>query len=151
MQDKTIKIPMIAGIILQGIAVLIGIIAYVGQIGLGSIPGLHITGKVFPDTLATMTITLLMHIVCLLVVQTSQGQSNRTYGIIMVVVYCAVNILSTYVARIATYFETRNGAEYIAAKSVLASTISMLTSPLCFVSLALVLIAIGRYGVSGQD
>ena len=150
MRDNRIKKPMIAAIILQAIAVAIGLVCYLGQSALGSMRAFHLVGRTFPDALISLTIILLLHIVCLLVMQTSDGKSNRTTGIIMTVVYCAVNILSTYVSRMATYLDSRKGAEYLASKSVLSSVISLFTSPLSFISLVLAIIAIGRFGILGN-
>ncbi len=149
MKNNSIKTPMIAGIILQGVAVAIGVICYFAQKSLGAISSVQISSRVLPDTLVSMTVELLLHIICLLVMQPSQGQSPKTIGVIMTVVYCVVNIASGVVSRISAVFASRTGVEYVAARSVLSSTISMLTSPLCFISLALVFIAIGRFGVLG--
>ncbi|MBR4760616.1 MAG: hypothetical protein IK078_10790 [Lachnospiraceae bacterium] len=151
MKENTIKKPMIAAIILQGIAVVIGLVCFLGQAGFGAMRNVRLTEKVFPDSLMTLMIVLLMHIICLLVMQTNDSKSNRTIGIIMTVVYCVVNILSTYITRMSTFFDSIRGVEYMAAKSVLNSTVSLITSPLCFISLALALIAIGRFGILDQE
>ena len=143
---KSIKIPMLAGIILQAVAAAIGIVCYLMQAGIGTMRHAQPGVKVFPDTLIGIFVGLLMHIICFLVMQTYEGESERMIGIIMAVLYCVVNIGSTYLLRVSQFFDSRRGAEFLAAKSLLASMISLLTSPFSFISLVLVLIAVGRYG-----
>ena len=148
MKNNAFKTPMVAAVILQGIAVAIGAICYFAQESFTSMQPINLGEKVFPDVLTALIIGLFMHIICLLVMQTYEGESNRAVGVIMTVVYCVVGIAPTYITMVTNIFASRQGVEYVAAKGVLTSVISLFTSPFRFVSLALALIAIGRYGVA---
>ncbi len=148
--DKRIKTPMIIGIILQALAFVIAFGCYLLQSSVAFVQNVKIGGKVFPDTLITIVIVLLLHIIALLVMQTYEGESRRLVAGALAAAYCVVNVVSPIASRIAAFFDSRKGAEFLAAKSVLSSTISMLSSPFTFISLVFVLIALGRYGVSEE-
>ena len=60
-------------------------------------------------------------------------------------------ILRSEASRIEAIFDARRGVEFLAAKNVLASVISMFSSPLSCVSLVLVMLALGRYGVLDKE
>ena len=149
--DKRIKTPMIIGIILQGLALVIAGGCSLMQESMASMQNFKIGEKIFPDTLVTIAIIFLLHIIALLVMQTYEGESRRLIGGILAAAYCVVNIASPIISRITVIFESRKGVEFVAAKNVLSSTISLFTSPLNLVSLMLVVIAVGRYGVMDRE
>ncbi len=149
--DKRIKTPMIIGIVLQGLAVVIALGCYLLQGALPTMSNLKTGETVFPDSMITMVITLLLHIITLLVMQTYEGESRRMIGGILAAAYCIVNVATPIISRITAFFDSRKGAVFIAAKGVLASMISMLSSPFTIISLVFVLIAVGRYGVLDRE
>ena len=148
MNDKKFKKPMVAAIILQSIALVIGIAVYFAQGVLGTMQRLGTGQMVFPSALESLVIALLLHIICLLVMRTYEGESRNSIATLMIVAYCVVHILSTYLGLVSNVFASRQGAAYVAAKGMLTSYINICTSPLTFISLALALVAIGRYGIS---
>ena len=149
--DKRIKTPMIIGIVLQGLSFLIAFGCYLMQSSMNSMKNMAIGEKVFPDTLVTIAVVLLLHIIALLVMNTYEGESGRLIGGILAAAYCVVNVASPIISRITLIFDSRKGVEFIAAKNMLSSTISLLTSPLNLISLVLVMIAVGRYGVLDRE
>ena len=149
--DKRIKTPMIIGIIIQGVALLIGFVCYLIQDGIASMQRMKIGERVFPETLIQIAVILMFYIIILLVMQTYEGGSRRLVAGVLAAIYCVIGIVFPIILRITTIFDSRKGVEFLAAKNTLAAVISLFTSPLNVVSLVLVLIALGRYGVLDQE
>ena len=146
MQDNRIRVPMIAGIVLQSIAAAMGFIAYFLQ---GSLRmNVHYAGRVLPINLIYVLLILIFQVIIVLTMQTYEGESRRGIGITLTVVYCLLSILMPYISIIANMFASRSGVEYLAAQSSVGTSVSLFTSPFTTVSMALTLIAIGRYGIS---
>ncbi len=149
--DKRIKIPMIIGIVLQGVALLIAMGCYMIQESMKTMQGIKVGEKVFPDTITNIAIILVLHIIALLAMQTYEGQSRRLIGGLLAAAYCVVSVATPIIARITAVFDSRRGAEFLAAKNVLASMISLFASPFTIISNVLVLIAVGRYGILDKE
>ncbi len=147
MKNSDVRYPILASVVLQSLSVLIGVVIYFLQDSLGILYHINIEGRVFPDCLISMVITLVMYSVIYSLILNYKGASNRTIGIIMTVFICVFQIFSTFFARILVYFAARKGAEFLAAKNVLDSTIGLITSPFCFIALVLAIVSIARFGI----
>ena len=66
----------------------------------------------------------------------------------MLIVYAIVRVLSPYISMLSNVILSRRGAEYIAAAGTLTSTVNLIISPLTIVASILVIVAVGRYGIS---
>jgi hypothetical protein len=149
MLQKNIKILMTIGVVVYAIALVIDIICVICQksIVTGTM-NISIDNNIFPFVLGYQLTAFLMYIVFFLVILTYDGNSKRTVGIVMLVVYSIVNILNPYINMISNAISARLGSEYLAVSSYLTGIISNITAPFVVVSTVLMLIAIGRYGIS---
>jgi membrane-anchored glycerophosphoryl diester phosphodiesterase (GDPDase) len=68
----------------------------------------------------------------------------------MLVVYAIVRVLSPYIALLSNVILSRKGAEYISAAGILTSTANIFTAPLTTIAAILVIVAVGRYGISSK-
>ena len=146
MLQKNIKILMTIGVVVYAIALVIDIICVICQksIVTGTM-NISIDNHIFPFVLGYQLTAFLMYIVFFLVILTYDGNSKRTVGIVMLVVYSIVNILNPYINMISNAISARLGSEYLAVSSYLTGIISNITAPFVVVSTVLILIAIGRY------
>ena len=150
MNNKDIKLPMFLSLISYSVSFLIMVLLTLGQ---SSVQGVFMSNgtdvKIFPAAMFTGILTLLMYVVFSLYMITYKGDNAKTAEIVMLIVYVVVNLLMTYMTTIvASLFYSRKGAEYIAASSSLGSAISLCTAPFSVIASVLMIVAIGRFGVS---
>ena len=154
MLDKSIKKPMIAGIILYAIAFLIVVIIYLTQYhgtGIFILKEYDSPVKVVPMQLYTFLFHLLLLGVFYLIMYSYVGNSHRTVEVVLLVIYVLVSIISGFVVSyLNNYFIVRKGQEYIVASSGMSNSINLFTSLFVSISNILVIVAIGRYGVSDR-
>ena len=150
--DRNVKLPLIVGLIIQGIAVIIGLGFFVAQNSLvNTMIGTGAENKktIFPLGLLSIIILLILHIITFLVIKTYEGNNRRMVEIFLVAAYCLRGLLSvgfTYLVNVLYY--ARLGVETIAAASAINNLYSIIVTPICTISIFMVIIAIGRYGVS---
>ena len=157
MFTSKIKIPMIIGIILYGIALLIDLLCVGLQRVLISFQ-VTVTKEfiIFPFILVSHIAILLMYIIFLILMLKYRGSSRKTAGIIMIVIYSVVNVAYPYLIMLSNQISNATGSalygtEYIVAKTALEWFIEVTTVPFTVVSSVFVLIAIGRYGISVKE
>ena len=148
---------MIVGIILYGIALLIDLLSVlIPNIAYAAMGATylkeHFYGFIFPSVTIFQVIGIIMLITFYMVMQKYNGPEKRIVGIIMIVVFCVINIVQPYI-RIAEAqaYANFSGEKGLAALSTLESFISMFTQPFTIVSTVFVMIAIGRYGIIKRE
>ncbi len=148
MLNKKINVPMLAGIILGGIAFIIDLWLLITQKSVVSkYAGVTYDGILIPAVFVSQIITLFIFFMCYFIMRTYRGKRNRAVGIGMIVLYCLVGILTPFLTVGFNFVATKMGVNYVGAMSILNSIISAVTSPLYVISGALILISIGRYGI----
>ena len=152
---KEVKIPMIVGIIIYGIALIIDLIGVFAQKAVFDFMGadnIHLDSLFFPYTTVCQIIVMAMFISFFLVMLFYKGHARRVAGIVMIVVYCVVNIVMPFidiqVTRMTAIFHGENG---LAAMASLKNFIGIFTSPFVTVSTVLLFVAIGRYGIINKE
>lgn len=152
MLSKEIKTPMIVGTILYGIAVLIDLCSVFAQHAVFPLYadfGSYLTELVFPFISVQHIIVMVMLAAFLLIMLKYRGNSRKTAGIAMIVVYCIIGIGSPYLSALSTIFTAKlKGAKYLAAESALNQFITAVTTPFTIVGAVFVIIALGRYVIS---
>ncbi|MBR5090996.1 MAG: hypothetical protein IK093_16330 [Ruminiclostridium sp.] len=150
---KEIKAPMTAGVIVHGIAVAADLLSVIFQNDVyKTMQGSFLNETVFPFTVVSHIIIMVMFIVFLMTMLLYKGTSRKLAGIVMVVIYCITGVVMPLVDIFATILTGRfAGAGQLAAYNTLKTFIGMVSSPFIVVSTVLVFIAIGRYGISKQD
>ena len=147
--DKSIEIPMIIGVILQGLGFLVYLICIFAQRSIYP-DRINVQGLIVPYDFVVLCIVLLLYIIFMLAIFTSNTDSSRMLCIVMLVVYAIVRVLSPYIALLSNVILSRKGAEYISAAGILASTANIFTAPLTTIAAILVIVAVGRYGISSK-
>ena len=152
---KEVKIPMIVGMILYGIALIIDLVSVFAQKAVFDLMGvtvIHLSSLAFPFITVCQIAVMAMFIAFWLVMRYYKGSGRRAAGIVMIVVYCVVNIAMPFidiqVTRMTAIFQ---GEEGLAAVSSLKNFIGSFTSPFVTVSTVLLFIAIGRYGIISKE
>lgn len=154
---KEIKIPMIVGMALYGMALLIDLCGVFSPDTVYNImiaPFLVgvVDEFIFPVTSVFQIIIMVMYIVFFMVMLRYKGRSRRTAGIIMAALYCSVSLVCPYVEALQTYIASQlHGAEYLSSLMTMRSFIGYYTSPFVTISTVLLLISIGRYGVNNPN
>ena len=152
---KEVKIPMIVGIILYGVALiidLIGVFAQEAVFGFMGATGIHLDGLMFPYTTVCQIIVMAMFIVFFLVMHSYKGSERRVVGLIFIIIYCVINVAMPFIEIPATQFVANTQGEYgVAALASLKNYIGLFTSPFVIVSTVLLFIAIGRYGIIKKE
>jgi hypothetical protein len=154
---KEVKIPMFVGIILYGIALLIDLIgvlipdlAYV-TMGATYLKD-HFNGFIFPSVTIFQIIGIIMLITFYMVMQKYNGPEKRIVGIIMIVIFCVINVVQPYIRIAETQaYASFSGEKGLSALTTLESFIAMFTQPFTLVSTVFVMIAIGRYGIIKRE
>ena len=154
---KEIKIPMIVGIILYCVTIIIDLISVI-------IPGIayDIMGSSFlknqfnefvlPSVTVFQTTGFIMLIAFYLIMLKYKGTEKRIVGIVMIVIFCVINIVQPYIGIVEKkFFSDLFGAEGLSALTTLESFISIFTHPFTLVSTVFVIIAIGRYGIIKRE
>ncbi len=149
--DKNIKLLMIIGIILYAVVLLIDIfmIAIQGSILPAGI-GTQLEGKIIPYTFYSHILVLIMYGVFMLVIASNKTDSRKTAGIIMLITYVVVNLILSLSSIIMNVLVSRRGVEYLSGMNALTSYSSTIAEPFMLVSSMLILVAIGRYGISRE-
>lgn len=156
MLSKEIKTPMIVGIILYGIAVLIDLCSVFAQQAVfplyGVDIGFYLNELVLPFVTVEHIIVMIMFVVFLIIMLKYKGNSRKTAGVAMIVVYCLIVIISPYLSWYTNIFDGKfKGAHYLAALSALSNFVSFATTPFIVISTVFVIIAVGRYMISKPD
>lgn len=146
-ENKSIEIPMTIGVILQGLGFIIYLICIFAQRTIYP-KSINIPELIIPSDFIVLCVVLLLYVIFILVIFTSNTDSRRMLCIVMLIVYAVVRIVSPYISVLSNVIISRKGSEYLAAAGTLSSTVSMIISPLTTVASILVVIAVGRYGVS---
>ena len=147
-----IKIPMLVGIIFEGIALSLALIMYFNQErilrNLSSVK----TGseKVFPVTITMYIVMLIVYVIYMLIMSTYEGSSARGVGIGMTAAWVILCILSPLISSVATTLSAGKGTDALAALSMLTSQISQYTAPFTIIASAMVITAIARFGVENE-
>ena len=156
MSDKKIRIPVITGVILYGIALIIDLGGIFFQRSVIMIMGggpesANIDTFIFPLSTVLRIIVMIMYIVFMLVMLKYIGAYRQVAGILMITVYCIVNISSPFIDILDNALTSRlKGADELAALSAINS-FKIFTSPFAVVASVFILIAIGRYGISTEN
>ncbi len=151
---KEVKIPMIVGVMLYGIVLMIDLLSVIFQKSVFESMNapdeiLNLEKSVFPPGFVNIIIVMIMLVAFLLIMFRYKGSSRRNVGIAMIVIYCITGIISPYINMIETIITTKQqGARELSAITTLSTFSNLVTSPFATVSTVLVLIAIGRYGIS---
>lgn len=155
MLDSNIKKPMLIGILLYVISYLIIVVMTVTQYyGTGIFVPNDIEKSlgIIPMQIYTSLIHLLMLIVFYLIMSTYKGESRRVVEVIMFIVYVIMNAITGVAGGyLGSIFSGRKGQDYLIAYSGMSSAIQIFTSPFNAVAAILVVVAIGRYGVSKRN
>ena len=157
MLQKDIKIPIMIGVILYGIAMLIdlgGVLLQKSVFELMGAPSelLSLENNIFPLLTVCQIVVMAMYSAFLLIMFRYKGADRRTVGIVMIVVYCIINVSYPFFNIADKWFTSHlKGAKELAALGTLESYITMFTSPFTTVAAVFVLIAIGRYGILNKS
>ena len=154
MLEDNVKKPMVVGVILYGVVFLINVLCTLTQFKGGDLflseqfTEAH-EARIIPASLFTSLVHLLMLVVFMMIMFTYKGESRRTLEVVMFVVYIVfgwiLGIVSTYLAN---YIYSRQGQEHLVAANAMSNIISIISTPFGTVSGILIVVAIGRYGVS---
>ena len=153
MLQKDIKIPIMIGVILYGIALLIDLGGVLLQKSVFELMGasyelLALKDNIFPLLTVYQIVVMAMYSAFLLIMFRYKGADRRTVGIVMIVVYCIISVSYPFINIADKWFTSHlKGAKELAALGTLESYITMFTSPFTTVAAVFVLIAIGRYGI----
>ncbi len=149
MLDNKVKIPMMIGVILYGLAVLIDIGCTLMQktIILSNVS--EAPDKTFFTTGSAMHIFMFVLLFLSFVVMLKyRGSSRRGLGALLLILYCVVGLM-TYVF---SFFKGpliyyNYTATEVAAVTTLETYISIFTTPFTLIAAVLCVLAMGRYGV----
>ncbi|MBR1470637.1 MAG: hypothetical protein IJ600_03225 [Lachnospiraceae bacterium] len=150
MNDKAVKMPVIAGLTLQGLAVAGYLILIFVQKSFYP-ESLKVSELVIPFDFVLQCVVFLLYIIYMLAMQTTERSFGRTVSVIMIAVYTIIRIAVPYISTAGNVILARKGAEYIAASGVLASTATLVISPLVNIASVLVIVAVARYGIISSD
>lgn len=145
--EKSIEIPMTIGVILQGLGFIIYLICIFAQKSIYP-ESINITELIVPYDFMLLCVMLLLYVIYMLAMFTSKTESRRTLSVIMIIVLAVIRIASPYISMVSNVILSRKGADYIGAAATLTSTVSLFVSPLRTVASILVIVAIGRYGIT---
>ena len=148
--EKCIKTPMIAALILQAICVVSFLILVLTQKSFYS-EHITITETTIPPSFFIQCVIMLLYIVYYLVMVTTESDSRRVVGIIMIVVYIVIHILIPVVTALVTVAASRKGAEYLAAMNSIMPMVNFVVSPFSMIASVMVMVAISRYGIIGTS
>ena len=146
---------MIVGTILYGIAVILDLCSIIAQqviFPLYADFGHYLNEFVVPAVTIQQIIVMLMFIVFLLILLKYRGNSRKTAGIAMIVIYCLIGIITPYFSWLINILGAKfKGANYLAGLSALDNFIAAVTTPFTVVASVFVIIALGRYIISRPD
>lgn len=151
MLPKYIKTPILVSIALRGFAYLLVILLTLGQssaVKLVSGGDFEGVGTVIPLPLFTSLIILLETVVFYLVMRNYEGNSRRTAEIVMFIAYFVIGFLSAIASYVYNIVVSRQGEYNLAMLSQLNQVIYLCTAPFNSVATVLMIVAIGRYGIS---
>jgi hypothetical protein len=154
MLPKYIKTPILVSIALHGFAYLLVILLTLGQSSaVKLVSGRHFegfegVGTVIPLSLFTSLIILLETVVFYLVMRNYEGNSRRTVEIVMFIAYFVIGFLSAIASYVYNIVVSRQGEYNLAMSSQLNQVIYLCTAPFNSVATVLMIVAIGRYGIS---
>ena len=151
MLPKYIKTPILVSIALRGFAYLLVILLTLGQssaVKLVSGGDFEGVGTVIPLPLFTSLIILLETVVFYLVMRNYEGNSRRTVEIVMFIASFVISALSTIAVYVYNVVLSRQGVDSYAMAAQLNQVINLSTAPFNSVATVLMIVAIGRYGIS---
>ena len=154
MLPKYIKTPILVSIALHGFAYLLVILLTLGQSSaVKLVSGRHFegfegVGTVIPLSLFTSLIILLETVVFYLVMRNYEGNSRRTVEIVMFIASFVISALSTIAVYVYNVVLSRQGVDSYAMAAQLNQVINLSTAPFNSVATVLMIVAIGRYGIS---
>lgn len=148
--NKSIEIPMTIGVILHGIAVIIYLIGFFAQKAFYP-SEINVSRLVMPADFFMMIVNFLLYVIFMLVMLTTNGESNRTNCIIMIIAFAVIRIISPYVNMVSSLFNARMGVDHVAAASIVSSTMNLIVSPFATIASILVIVAVSRYGISSPE
>ena len=153
MVSKDIKTPMTAGVVLAAISTALGFICVALQKNMifAQMRYTDIDKVIIPPVIAEQIIMLLFYAAVLYIMLEYKGNSRRAASVVILVVYAVFRIAAPYLHIISNLYYSRQGSAVMGASALLESNIGMLAAPFTTVSSMLVLIAIGRYGISSPN
>ena len=105
---------------------------------------------IFPLFSVFQIIVMIMYIIFMIVMLKYKGAYRKLAGILMIVVYCIVNIVSPFINVLDRFLTSKlKDSEELYALSAIESFM-IFVSPFTVVASVLILIAIGRYGISKE-
>ncbi|SEQ78231.1 hypothetical protein SAMN02910369_02409 [Lachnospiraceae bacterium NE2001] len=154
MLEDNVKKPMIVGVILYGVVFFINVLCSLTQFKGGN---LFLTSSymeaheatVIPLSLFSTFTHLLMLVIFMLIMFTYKGDSRRSIEIVMFIVYILLGwVLGIVSGYLGNFIYAKKGTEYLAAYNAMNNVISLISAPFLSVSGILIVVAIGRYGVT---
>ncbi len=154
MIKNNVKIPQIAAVVLESIALLLVFSLIRGQDGIFQLYASSSTGiHVFPlQSIVFVVFRLLLFVTCLLTMLYYKGERRRTVSVIFISVLIICTAVSPYITLLTANITAHaDGPEYYAASAALTAAISYCISPFSTIATALYFIACGRYGISKSE
>ena len=155
MLDSNIKKPMLVGIGLFIFAYLITIVITVTQYHGGGIFISEEVGKdvtVIPMQIYTGLINILKLVVFYLIMATYKGNSRRVVEVVLLIVHVILGgITGLVTGYLGGILNARRGSEYIVAYQGMNTAINIFTVLFTTIAGLLIIIAIGRYGISKRN
>ncbi|MBP5605726.1 MAG: hypothetical protein J6X60_09325 [Ruminiclostridium sp.] len=106
---------------------------------------------VFPLYSVFQIIVMIMYIIFMVVIFKYKGSYRKLAGILMIVVYCIVNVASPFINVLDRFLTSKlKDSEELSALSAIDSFM-IFVSPFTVVASVLLIIAIGRYGISKSE
>ena len=155
MLDNNIKKPMLIGIGLYIFSYLITIVVTVTQYHGGGIFNSGEYGKdvtVIPMQIYTGLINILKLVVFYLIMATYKGNSRRVVEVVLLIVHVILGgIIGLVTGYLGSILNARKGTEYIVAYQGMNNAINIFTVLFTTIAGLLIVIAIGRYGISKRN
>ncbi|MCR4793126.1 MAG: hypothetical protein K5871_10260 [Lachnospiraceae bacterium] len=145
-----IKVTMLVGVLLYAIATLVAYAFYANQRKVAEIITHLSVSEVFPYALRYMIAYLIIYVFFTVVMFITKPSARRGAGAWMLVFYCIIHIIIPITDRL-ILISTANKypSDVYAAIVNMDSIISFSTAPLIVVSSVLIVVSIGRFGISG--
>lgn len=147
-----VRIPMIAAIVFEALALITAFAMYLNQDQIiSSMVGTQLNvGKIYPSAITMYIIVFAAYIVFYIVMAAYDGALCRWVGDAMMAACILISIVTPYIISIQNITASSMGSDHLAALSLLSSQISMIVSPFSVIATALALVAIGRYSVEKE-
>ena len=156
MLESNIKKPMLIGILLYAIAYLIIVVITVTQYyGTGIFISRDIVDGelvIIPMQIYTGLINILKLVVFYLIMATYKGNSRRVVEVVLLIVHVILGgITGLVTGYLGSILNARRGSEYIVAYQGMNNAINIFTVLFTTIAGLLIIIAIGRYGISKRN